>query len=100
MRDQEQRRRRDEEGERERRQQVPWPVQECEKWDATAAATPPEPPPAPCERCGRPITGSPALSYPYAPPEDGRRCPDCRTHLARQPPGLLKALFTRTPSRS
>jgi hypothetical protein len=46
------------------------------------------------------ITGVLGLSYLYAPPEDGWHRPECRTDIARQLTGLLKALFTRPPSRS
>ncbi|MGP4052968.1 hypothetical protein [Streptomyces sp. 2A115] len=35
------------------------------------------------------------VPYENVPPEDGRHCPDCRDDLAHQPPGLLKALFSR-----
>lgn len=52
-------------------------------------------PPAPCERCGLPQQGQFGVTYPDAPPADGRHCPDCRTDLARQTPGLFKALFGR-----
>jgi hypothetical protein len=97
QRDDERRRGRDERLERERQEQQRWLAQEREQWAASAAATAPEPPPAPCERCGQPVTGAPGLRYEGAPPEDGRHCPDCRTDLARQPPGLLKALFGRSP---
>lgn len=74
-------------------------MQEGERVAAAAVATPSEPPPAACGRCGQPITGAPGHGYPYAPPEDGRHCPDCRTDIARQPTGLFKALFGR-PSGS
>ncbi|WP_327722345.1 replication-relaxation family protein [Streptomyces sp. NBC_00490] len=100
QRDEEQRRQRDEERKRERQQQTQWPGYDPELVTATVVATPPGPPPAPCERCGLSITGTPGHGYPYAPPEDGRHCPECRTDISRQPTGLLKALFTRPPSRS
>lgn len=99
LRDKEQRRQRDEERERERQERAQRLAQERERLAAAAAATPPELPPAPCERCGQPLTGAPGLSYEYAPPEDGQHCPDCRTDLARQPSGLLRAIFGR-PSGS
>jgi hypothetical protein len=82
------------------------PFQECQQRQAErqqllqaaqipSPAAPSEPPPAPCERCGRPITGEPGIRYENLPPEDGRYCPDCRDDLAHQPPGLFKALFSR-----
>jgi hypothetical protein len=46
------------------------------------------------------ITGALGLSYPYAPPDNGRHYPRCPTGIARHPTGLLKALFTRPPSRT
>ncbi|MFJ3825975.1 hypothetical protein [Streptomyces nodosus] len=53
-------------------------------------------PPTLCERCGQSVTGTPGEYYGDAvPSEDGRHCPTCRTDLAQQPPGLLKALFGR-----
>ncbi|WP_331724036.1 hypothetical protein [Streptomyces sp. NBC_00005] len=63
---------------------------------AATPAAPPKPPPVPCERCGRSITGEPGIRYDNFPQEDGRHRPD-RHDLARQPPGLIKALFGRQP---
>ncbi|MDL5198709.1 hypothetical protein [Streptomyces sp. ALI-76-A] len=54
-------------------------------------AVPDVPKPAdPCERCGLPVTGTLGILYEHAPPADGRHCPECRTDLARQPPGHLE----------
>ncbi|MDQ0596177.1 hypothetical protein QF037_000522 [Streptomyces canus] len=97
QRDMEQSRQRDEQLEQERQQQAQWLAQDRERM---AVATPPVPLPVPCERCGRPFTSAPGLSYPYAPPEDGWHCPECRTALARQPMDQFKALFTHPPPGS
>ncbi|MFE4578547.1 replication-relaxation family protein [Streptomyces chartreusis] len=94
--------RRDEEDRRRRAQQDQDRREQRPQWGATAPqqpeTIPAAPPPAPCEDCGQPITGAPGIRYSDAPPEDGRHCPDCRSDLAHQPPGLIKALFTRNPS--
>ncbi|MEU1298724.1 MULTISPECIES: hypothetical protein [Streptomyces] len=43
--------------------------------------------PAPCERCGQPVTGPPGEYHGDAvPSEDGRHCPTCRTDLAQLAP--------------
>ncbi|MGW6491620.1 replication-relaxation family protein [Streptomyces sp. NPDC055056] len=70
---------------------------ERERW-AEAPPEEPEPAPeaAPCERCGLPITGPAGEADPFAPPEDGRHCPTCRTDL-RQTQTLRGALFGRRP---
>lgn len=98
QRGEERRRQREERGERERRERA---QQQSQEWAARPPSAPvPEQPPAPCERCGRPVTGALGLGYEDAPPEDGRHCPECRMDLARpSSPGLLKALFTRPPVR-
>ncbi|MCX4912055.1 hypothetical protein [Streptomyces sp. NBC_00687] len=75
-------------------------AKEGERW---ATEPPSESDPAPevasCERCGQPITDpvgeDDAL---FAPPEDGRHCPTCRTDL-RQPLTLRGALFGRWPRK-
>lgn len=69
----------------------------CLPWQADREGCAHRLPSAPYERCGRPITGAPGLSYPYARPEDGRHGRERRTEIARQPKGLLKDLFIRPP---
>ncbi|MFJ8351491.1 replication-relaxation family protein [Streptomyces sp. NPDC094153] len=101
-RDEERRLRREEQRHREREearptaawgQQVPGPAR---AGDERLGPVQPTDPPTLCERCGQPVTGPPGEYYGDAvPPEDGRHCPTCRTDLAQQPPGLLKALFGR-----
>ncbi|MFD6921864.1 replication-relaxation family protein [Streptomyces sp. NPDC059944] len=70
---------------------------ERERW-AEEPPEEPEPAPeaAPCERCGLPITGLAGEDDPFAPPQDGRHCPTCRTDL-RQTLTLRGALFGRRP---
>ncbi|MFE9813155.1 replication-relaxation family protein [Streptomyces sp. NPDC005548] len=73
---------------------------ERERW---ATEPPEEPEPVPqvalCERCGLPITGRMGEDDAgFAPPEDGRHCPTCRTDIRRQPQTLRRALFGRRPS--
>jgi hypothetical protein len=68
---------------------------ERERW-AQEPDPEPEPAPqaAPCERCKGPITGPLGHDLEFAPPEDGRHCPTCRTDL-RQYPTLRETLFGR-----
>ncbi|MFE4627443.1 hypothetical protein [Streptomyces mirabilis] len=54
----------------------------------------PEPVP-PCERCKGPITGPLGYDLEFAPAEDGRHCPSCRTDLRQQHPTLRQAVFGR-----
>ncbi|MGW1044767.1 replication-relaxation family protein [Streptomyces sp. NPDC002547] len=104
QRDDELRRRRDEQREKERQEAASaWGRRSAENPDApgpgSRATRVPHvanvPEPARCEGCGLPVTGQPGILYDNAPPDDGRHCPECRTDLARQPPGLLKTLFSR-----
>ncbi|MER6377357.1 hypothetical protein ABT255_56005 [Streptomyces mirabilis] len=44
-----------------------------------------------------PITGPLGYDLEFAPPEDGRHCPSCRTDLRQQPPTLRQAVFGRRP---
>ncbi|MFD9586170.1 hypothetical protein ACFWBM_15905 [Streptomyces sp. NPDC059980] len=68
---------------------------EMERW----ATKPPEPESlpevAPCERCGRPITGGQYRqdNAEFTLPEDGRHCPTCRSDLRSTYPTLRQALF-------
>ncbi|MCX4920297.1 replication-relaxation family protein [Streptomyces sp. NBC_00687] len=70
-------------------------AEERERW----ATKPPEPEPAPevapCEWCGRPITGGPCRQddAEFAPPEGGRHCPTCRSDIRSAYPTLRQALF-------
>ncbi|MEV4449776.1 hypothetical protein [Streptomyces mirabilis] len=90
--DEQRRRQRDEEREQQHRE---WAA-ERERW---AQEPDPEPEPAPeaasCERCGGPITGPLGYDPEFAPPEDGRHCPSCRTDLRQQYPTLRQAVFGR-----
>jgi hypothetical protein len=88
-RDEERRRERDQQDEQEHRQ---WEADLQRELRTSRPTAPPPPPPAPCERCHQPITGTAGIRYDDAPPEDSRHCPDCRTDLARQPPGLSSTL--------
>ncbi|QDN94768.1 hypothetical protein FNV65_54730 [Streptomyces sp. S1A1-8] len=91
----EQRRHRREEAEQRRQQE--WAV-ERERWSQEPDPAPePEPEAAPCERCKGPITGPPGYDLEFAPPEDGRHCPSCRTDLHQQYPTLRQAVFGRRP---
>ncbi|MEU1441611.1 replication-relaxation family protein [Streptomyces mirabilis] len=91
-RDEQRRHRREEEREQQHQE---WAA-EKERW-AQEPAPDPEPAPeaAPCERCGLPITGPPGEDAEFAPPEDGRHCPSCRTDLHQQYPTLRETLFGR-----
>ncbi|MEU1448615.1 hypothetical protein [Streptomyces mirabilis] len=91
----EQRRRQREEAEQRRQQE--WAV-ERERW-AQEPDPAPEPVPevARCERCKGPITGPLGYDLEFAPPEDGRHCPSCRTDLRQQYPTLRQAVFGRRP---
>ncbi|MEU6518398.1 replication-relaxation family protein [Streptomyces sp. NPDC046978] len=107
QRDDELRRRREEQWGKERAAPA-WGRRLAESPDASqllhAGAQEPHvansPEPVPCGRCGLPVTGLPGVLYDNAPSEDGRHCPECRTDLARQPPGLLKDLFNRRSQNS
>ncbi len=48
-----------------------------------------------CEQCGGPLAGERGLHYEFAPPEDGRHCPRCRSDLRMIPTTLRQALFGR-----
>jgi hypothetical protein len=91
-RDEQHRRQRDEEREQQHQE---WAA-ERERW---APEPDPEPDPAPeatpCERCKGPITGPLGYDLEFAPPEDGRHCPSCRTDLRQQYPTLRQAVFGR-----
>ncbi|WSQ15059.1 replication-relaxation family protein [Streptomyces sp. NBC_01231] len=107
QRDEERQRRREQQREAQRQQatrettawgQTPAPdgrQQLREHLEAQHSPNGPATAPASCERCGLARGGQPGVSYDDAPPEDGRHCPDCRTDLAHQPSGLLKALLGR-----
>ncbi|MFF2520279.1 hypothetical protein [Streptomyces sp. NPDC058086] len=89
----EQRRHQLEETEQRRHQE--WAV-ERERW-AQEPDPEPEPVPevAPCERRGRPITGPFGYDLEFAPPEDGRHCPECRTDISQRYPTLRQGVFGR-----
>ncbi|MFD9659782.1 replication-relaxation family protein [Streptomyces mirabilis] len=91
-RDEQRRRQRDEEREQQHQE---WAA-ERERW-AQEPDLEPEPAPeaAPCERCKGPITGPLGYGPEFAPPEDGRHCPSCRTDLHQQYPTLRQAVFGR-----
>jgi len=94
----EQRREQRKEREEQARQAATWDQNPAPSVDTGQLGHPREPepaPPAPCERCGLPITGEPGIRYDYATPEDGRHCPPCRADIAREPASFFKALFGR-----
>ncbi|MFD9400242.1 replication-relaxation family protein [Streptomyces sp. NPDC060011] len=73
---------------------------EKERW----STKPPEPEltseVAPCERCGRPITGQYGLDdAEFAPSKDGRHCATCRRDICGQYPTLRSTLFGRRQRR-
>ncbi|KPI09991.1 hypothetical protein OK006_11236 [Actinobacteria bacterium OK006] len=70
---------------------------ERERWAQEPDPAPEPEPVPPCERCGLPITGEPGYDLEFAPPEDGRHCPSCRTDLRQQHPTLRQAVFGRRP---
>ncbi|QDO45777.1 hypothetical protein FNV62_54560 [Streptomyces sp. RLB3-17] len=93
-RDEQRRRQRDEERERQHQQRAA----ERDRW-AQEPDPDPEPAPeaAPCQRCKGPVTGPLGYDLEFAPPEDGRHCPSCRTDLRQQYPTLRQAVFGRRP---
>ncbi|MFE5088249.1 hypothetical protein [Streptomyces mirabilis] len=69
---------------------------ERERWAQEPDPAPdPAPEAAPCERCKGPVTGPLGYDLEFAPPEDGRHCPACRTDLRQQYPTLRQAVFGR-----
>ncbi|MET7780426.1 replication-relaxation family protein [Streptomyces mirabilis] len=93
-RDEQRRHRRDE---AEKRRQQEWAA-ERERWTQEPDPEPgPAPEAAPCERCKEPITGPLGYDLEFAPPQDGRHCPSCRTDLRQQYPTLRQAVFGRRP---
>ncbi|MGW7673797.1 hypothetical protein ACWGJX_43025 [Streptomyces sp. NPDC054775] len=105
QRDDELRRQRDEQREKERQEAASaWSRRPAKSPDAPGSASQGTrephvanvPEPAPCEGCGLPVTGRPGILYDDPLPDDGCHCPECRTDLAQQPPGLFQALFGRS----